>query len=242
MPVSVEVVIPVLNEEKGLPVAVEKITAFTRLHPAWEWRIRVADNGSTDRTQQVAQELASGRPDITVTYLSQRGRGRALKQAWLESTADVRCYTDVDLSTDLKHLPQLVRAVTEEGADIAIGSRLMKGSEVVGRSLKREITSRGYSALFRTMFCTPFHDAQCGFKAVSAQTAQSLLPHIKDNAWFFDTELLLIALKNGWKIKEVPVHWEDDPDSRVKVIQTAWQDVKGLLRLRFGGIPKVRRT
>ncbi len=242
MPVSVEIVIPVLNEEKALPVAIGRLTEFVASHPGRDWQIRVADNGSTDRTQAVAQELARGRTDLGVTYLTQRGRGRALKQAWLESKADVRCYMDVDLSTDLKHLRQIVDAVADQGYDLAIGSRLIKGSEVVGRSLKREIASRGYSCLFRGMFCTPFRDAQCGFKAVSAGAAQSLLPLVKNNHWFFDTELLLIAQKNGFKIKEVPVHWEDDPDSRVKVIKTAWEDVKGLLRLRFGGIPKAARV
>ena len=242
MPVTVEIVIPVLNEEKGLPVAIAKLTEFVKAHPGRDWRFKVADNGSTDRTQQIAQELAKGRPDLTVTYLTQRGRGRALKKAWLESTADVRCYVDVDLSTDLRHLPRIVDAIADGGYEVAIGSRLVKGSEIVGRSLKREITSRGYSLLFRTMFFTPFHDAQCGFKAISARAAEAIIPHIKDTSWFFDTELLLIALKNGWKIKEVPVRWEDDPDSRVKVLKTAWEDVKGLLRLRIGGIPKAPRT
>ena len=241
MSVSVEIVIPVLNEDKALPVAVAKLREFARSHPGREWRFKIADNGSTDRTQEVARELAAGRPDLSVTYLTQRGRGRALKKAWLESGAGVRCYMDVDLSTDLKHLPQLVDAIASQGYDIAIGSRLAKGAEVVGRSLKREIASRGYSALFRTAFFTPFRDAQCGFKAISAQAATALVPLVKDNHWFFDTELLLIALKNGYKIKEVPVHWEDDPDSRVKIIQTAWEDVKGLARLRFGGVPKAQK-
>jgi glycosyltransferase involved in cell wall biosynthesis len=241
MPRSVEIVIPVLNEEKGLPVAIERLTEFVRAHPGRDWRIRVADNGSTDGTQEVARRLAAGRADLSVTYLTERGRGRALRQAWLESKADVRCYMDVDLSTDLKHLTQIVEAIEGGNYDLAIGSRLARGAEVVGRSTLREITSRGYSALFRTMFCTPFRDAQCGFKAISAEAASALLPHVKDNRWFFDTELLLIALKNGWRIKEVPVHWEDDPDSRVKIVATAVEDIKGLLRLRFGGMPRVPR-
>jgi len=136
-------------------------------------------------------------------------------------------------------VPELVSAIADEGNSLAIGSRLMGDSDVVNRTLKREITSRGYSALFRTMFFTKFKDAQCGFKAISADAANALVPLVKDNAWFFDTELLLIAQKNGYSIKEIPVRWVDDPDSRVKIISTAWEDIKGLLRLRFGGRPKV---
>lgn len=242
MSLTVEVVIPVLNEEDSLPAAISRLTEFTRKHPNREWRFKVADNGSTDRTQEVAKQLAAGRGDLTVTYLTLRGRGRALKKAWMESAADIRCYMDVDLSTDLRHLPQVVDAIADEGYDIAIGSRLAKGAEVVGRTLKREITSRAYSCLFRGVFFTPFRDAQCGFKAISGEAASALVPLVVDNHWFFDTELLLIALKNGWRIKEVPVRWVDDPTSRVKVIQTAWEDVKGLARLRFGGIPRAPKA
>ena len=160
------------------------------------------------------------------------------KRAWQESDADVRCYMDVDLSTGLQHLPEIVSAVADQEYDIAIGSRLLPESVVVGRSLTREITSRGYSLLFRSMFLTGFRDAQCGFKAISAAAATALTPLVKNNHWFFDTELLLIAEHSGYRIREIPVHWEDDPDTRVKVISTALEDVKGLLRLRFGGLPR----
>jgi glycosyltransferase involved in cell wall biosynthesis len=198
----------------------------------------IADNGSADRTREIATELAAQQVNLSLSKLGQRGRGRALKKAWGESDADVRLYMDVDLSTDLKSLPLLVTAVADDGFEIAIGSRLTKGSEVVDRTLKREITSRGYNILIHLFFpLTKFKDAQCGFKAISRKTAENILPLVKDNAWFLDTELLLLAGKAGYGIKEVPVHWEDDPDTRVKIISTAWEDVKGLLRLRFKGRP-----
>ena len=175
---------------------------------------------------------------MAVSRLDQRGRGRALKKAWLESDADVRLYMDVDLSTDLKALPPLVAAIAEDEYEVAIGSRLLPGSEVVDRTLRREITSRGYNALIHMLFPFPgFKDAQCGFKAVSRMAATNLVPLARDNAWFFDTELLLLANKARYRIKEIPVHWEDDPDTRVKIVSTAWEDVKGLLRLRFKGRP-----
>ena len=236
MPSTVDIVIPVLNEEVALPGCVEKLYAFIGENPDREWRVLIADNGSTDRTTEIAGELAEKYPTLSMSRLDQRGRGRALKQAWSESDADVRLYMDVDLSTDLKSLPELVAAIADDGYDVAIGSRLTKGSEVVDRTLKREITSRGYNILIHLFFpLTGFKDAQCGFKAVSRRSADNLIPLVKDNAWFFDTELLLLAGKAGYEIKEVPVHWEDDPDTRVKIISTAWEDVKGLLRLRFKG-------
>lgn len=241
MPVSVEVVIPVLNEERQLPESIRTLNAFLLQHPNRDWRILVADNGSTDRTQAVALELCEELPSVRLLRLEQRGRGRALKRAWLDSAADVRCYMDVDLSTDLRHLPEMVDAIADQGFDIAIGSRLSRGSIVVNRPLKREITSRGYSALFRAMFFTSFKDAQCGFKAVNRAAADAILPLVKDNGWFFDTEMLIIGQHSGFRIREIPVRWVDDPDSRVKILTTAIEDVKGLLRLRLGGIPKAER-
>jgi glycosyltransferase involved in cell wall biosynthesis len=236
MATTVDIVIPVLNEEVALPGCVEKLYAFIADHPDRDWRIVIADNGSTDRTREIATELAGKHSSLSLSTLDQRGRGRALKKAWGDSDADVRLYMDVDLSTDLKALPALVAAVADDGYEIAIGSRLTKGSEVVDRTLKREITSRGYNILIHLFFpLTKFKDAQCGFKAVSRKAAENLVPLAEDNAWFFDTELLLLAGKAGYGIKEVPVHWEDDPDTRVNIISTAWEDVKGLLRLRFKG-------
>ncbi|NQW19949.1 MAG: glycosyltransferase family 2 protein [Chloroflexi bacterium] len=238
MATTVDIVIPVLNEEVALPACIEKLFAFTANHTDRDWRIVVADNGSTDRTTEIATELAEKYSALSVSRLDQRGRGRALKKVWGESDADVRLYMDVDLSTALTALPPLVAAIADDGYEMAIGSRLIKGSEVVDRTLKREITSRGYNILIHLFFPqTKFKDAQCGFKAISRNTAENILPLVKDNAWFLDTELLLLAGKAGYGIKEVPVHWEDDPDTRVKIIATAWEDVKGLLRLRFKGRP-----
>jgi hypothetical protein len=148
---------------------------------------------------------------------------------------------DVDLSTGLEALPKLADAIAKEGFDIAIGSRLAKGSKVERRTLKREITSRGYNILIKLMFFTRFSDAQCGFKGLSRAAADAILPVAKDTGWFLDSEILIIGEKRGFKIKDIPVHWVDDPDTRVKIVQTAWRDIKGLLRLRFGGIPKVKR-
>ena len=242
MSISLDVVIPCLNEERALPVSVRRLHEFmSEAMAGYDWAIVVADNGSTDGTLDAAESLSTEFPEVRCTRLEQRGRGRALRRAWTESRADVVAYMDVDLSTDLGSLPPLVSAIADDGYDLAIGSRLLPDSQVVGRTLKREITSRGYSLLFRAMFFTTFRDAQCGFKAVSRRAADDLAPLVQDNGWFFDSELLILAQKCGYRIRELPVHWEDDPDTRVRILRTAWEDVKGLLRLKFGGVSKARR-
>ena len=191
----------------------------------------IADNGSTDKTLAVAQALSQQYSHVTYVHLDLKGRGRALRKAWLESKADVVAYMDVDLSTKLTAFPPLIKAL-DEGYGVAIGSRLVRGSRVK-RGFKREITSRTYNLLIKLMFCPGFHDAQCGFKAVKRDVVQEIVPFIKDQAWFFDTELLLLAQKKGYRIKEVPVEWVDDAGTTVKVAKTAWEDVKGLFRVRF---------
>jgi len=228
---SVDVVIPAYNEEKDLPRCIAVLWDYLNEHLSYRWQIVIADNGSTDKTLTVAQALSQQYPGVACIHLEQKGRGRALRKAWLESKADAVSYMDVDLSTKLDAFPPLIKAL-DEGYGVSIGSRLVGGSRVK-RGLKREITSRTYNLLIKLMFCPSFHDAQCGFKAVKRDVVQEIVPFIKDQAWFFDTELLLLAQKKGYRIKEVPVEWVDDAGTTVKVAKTAWEDVKGLFRVRF---------
>ena len=239
--IKLDVVLPGLNEEVGLENTVETLSAFMyERMDGYDWRIVIADNGSTDGTQSIGRRLASERERVEYLRLEQRGRGRALKYAWTQSDADVVSYMDMDLSTDLEYLPLLVAAVADDGHDVAIGSRLKRGARVIGRSPKREFISRCYSLIFRTMFLTGFQDAQCGFKAVGRRAVEEVLPLVKDTGWFFDTELLILCEKNGYGVEEVPVRWVDDPDSRVRIVSTAYEDLKGLARLRFGGLRESR--
>lgn len=233
---SVEIVVPVYNEEAALPDSIRRLTAFLAANLSNPWRVTIADNASVDATRAVAESLRREIPGVDYFYLPQKGRGLALRTAWLNSAADIVSYMDVDLSTDLAHFPQLIAAL-ESGAHIAIGSRLSRESRVT-RGFKREFTSRCYNRLIKAMFFTAFPDAQCGFKALTRPAAQALLPPIVNNNWFFDTELLLIAAKRGYRISSIPVRWQDDPTSTVNITGTALEDIKGLLRLRFGGIPK----
>jgi len=233
---TVELVIPVYNEAHVLAQSIGTLTAFLGAQLPYAWRIVIADNASTDGTLAVAQRLAAAERRVTVLHLAEKGRGRALKTAWLGSAADVLSYMDVDLSTELAAYPALIRAIAEEGYDLASGSRLARGSRT-RRSLKREALSRGYNALIRAVLWTHFSDAQCGFKALSRRAAQALLPRVANPTWFFDTELLVLAEKKGYRLKELPVRWVEDPDTRVKLASTIGEDLRGLWRLRTQPLP-----
>ncbi|MGC8787469.1 MAG: dolichyl-phosphate beta-glucosyltransferase [Anaerolineae bacterium] len=238
--VRVDVVIPVYNEEKDLERSIHTLRQFLHEHVDYDWRIVIADNASKDRTLEIAQELSQRYPgEVTYIHLDQKGRGRALRKAWTESDADILSYMDVDLSTDLSAFPPLINSLIDSEYDVAIGSRLKKGAQVQ-RGLKREIISRIYNLMIKVMFFNKFSDAQCGFKAVTRRAVREIVPLIKDQAWFFDSELLLLAERLGYKIYEVPVKWRDDPDSRVNIVNTAWEDIKGLFRVRFSNIGKKR--
>jgi len=239
--VRVDVVIPVYNEEGDLARSVTTLRRFMLNHVAHDWRIVVADNASTDRTLDIAKELAAlYRNQVTYVHLDQKGRGRALRRAWTESDADVVTYMDVDLSTDLSALPVLIEALIDSEYDVAIGSRLARGAQVE-RGLKREVISRIYNLMIKVMFWHGFSDAQCGFKGVTRRAVREIVPLIEDQAWFFDSELLLLAERMGYQIFEVPVRWRDDPDSRVRIVSTAWEDIKGLFRVRFSSVGRRSR-
>lgn len=239
--VTIDIVIPVLNEEVTLPLCVEKLVSFCDKHMSrYQWKIVIADNGSQDKTAVIAQKLAGQFSQVSVTTLLMAGRGRALKKTWIDSEAQLLAYMDVDLSTDVNALPKAVDSVLNGGYDVAVGSRLLKGSRVEGRTLIRTITSWSYSCLFRLFFLVSFRDAQCGFKVLSRPVADYIVPLVEDTGWFFDTELLILAEKNGFRVLEIPVLWVDDPDSRVKILKTAWEDLKGLARLRFGGLARAK--
>jgi glycosyltransferase involved in cell wall biosynthesis len=228
---KVDLVIPVLNEAKALEKSVRTVREFLGRTFPYPWQVTVADNGSTDGTFEIAQRLARECADVHCFRLEQRGRGRALRHAWTRSDADILAYTDVDLSTELEALEKLCRGIHEGGYDLGTGSRLLPQSQVT-RGAKREFISRCYNVFVKCVLFTHYSDAQCGFKAVSKRVVRDIVPQVKDEAWFFDTELLTLAEKQGYRILDVPVRWIDDDDSRVKIVSTAWEDIKGVMRVR----------
>jgi glycosyltransferase involved in cell wall biosynthesis len=231
--VTVDVVIPVYNEERDLEPSVTKLREFLAENCQYRWRILIADNASRDTTLAIAQDLSARFPDqVAHIHLDAKGRGRALKAAWMSSDADVVSYMDVDLSTNLRHFMPLIAPLARGEYHIATGSRLMRGARVT-RQLKREVVSRAYNLIVKAMFPSRrFSDAQCGFKALTRRAVAELVPHLVDNNWFFDSELLLRAEQRGYRVWEVPVEWIEDLDTRVKIVPTAIEDLKGLWRVR----------
>ncbi|MFJ9535656.1 glycosyltransferase [Streptomyces sp. NPDC101225] len=225
-----DVVVPVFNEQRDLERCVRRLHGHLRETFPYPFRITVADNASTDATPRIAARLAAELPETEWLRLAAKGRGRALHAAWSGSRAPVLAYLDVDLSTDLAALLPLVAPLISGHSDIAIGTRLARGSRVV-RGPRREVISRCYNALLRSTLAVGFTDAQCGFKAVRRDVAERLLPLVQDSGWFFDTELLVIAERAGLRIHEVPVDWVDDPDSRVDILSTAVADLCGIARI-----------
>ena len=226
-----DILLPVYNEEHVLEKSVTTLRAFLQENVKdFDWIITIGDNASIDNTLTVARDLEKRFEDVRVFHLDRKGRGRMVKYAWQKSEADILSYMDIDLSTDLNSFPPMVKAIME-GYDVAIGSRQYKGADVE-RSFKREAISRGYIWILKLFLRFPFTDAQCGFKAVSRKLVEDLFPRIEDDEWFFDTELLYLAHRNGYKVKELPVRWIEDTDSRVKIMRTAWLDIKGVMRMR----------
>ncbi|MCW2898378.1 MAG: hypothetical protein JWO67_643 [Streptosporangiaceae bacterium] len=241
-----EVVIPVHNEESVLADSARRLHAYLSGTFPYAFRITIADNASTDATWRIATDVAGELTDVRAVHLEHKGRGRALRRVWSTSDADVVAYMDVDLSTDLDAFLPLIAPLISGHSDLAIGTRLSRGAAVV-RGPKREVISRVYNLLLHTTLAARFSDAQCGFKAGRAEIVQALLPRVEDEEWFFDTELLLLAERNGLRIHEVPVDWVDDPDSRVDVPRTALDDLRGMWRvgrgmLGDGALAPVRRS
>src|SRR6195952_5932145 len=220
---AVDVVIPVDNEQDDLARAVRRLHTYLTNSLPYSFGITIADNASTDKTGDIADELAEYYDEVGVLHLAQKGRGRALKAAWGSSGATVLAYMDVDLSTDLAALLPLIAPLLTGHSDLALGSRLARGSRVV-RGTKREFISRSYNQILRRTLSAHFSDAQCGFKAIRSDVAKQLLPLVQDDGWFFDTEMLVLAERSGLRIHEVPVDWVDDPNSSVDIVATAMTD------------------
>jgi putative flippase GtrA len=227
---DVEIVIPVYNEEQALEATIRRLHEFLSGELPFSWQITIADNASTDRTPEIARALTHELNHVGVLRLEQKGRGRALRAAWAASAARVVAYMDVDLSTDLRGLLPLLAPLLSGHSQVAMGSRLATGSRVV-RGAKREFISRAYNAILRIVLRARFSDAQCGFKAVRGDVLGELLEAVRDEGWFFDTELLVLAQRRGMRIHEVAVDWVDDPDSRVDIVSTALSDLRGVARL-----------
>jgi Glycosyl transferase family 2 len=240
VPLDVEIVVPVYNEASQLVARITELRRFLDHSFPFRALVTIVDNASTDATYDVADALSRSLPGVAAMRLERKGRGYALRAAWLSSTAPVVAYMDVDLSTSLSALLPLIAPLLSGQRDVAIGTRLARGAHVV-RGPKRELISRAYNLLLKVSVRGRFSDAQCGFKALRRESALQLLPLVEDDEWFFDTELLVTAQRLGLRIGEVPVDWVDDPDSRVQILRTACNDLRGVWRISGGRARQLAR-
>lgn len=231
-----DVTIPVLNEEATLAQNVLVLHAFLQKHfiQPNQWKIVIADNGSEDRTRQIAQELSEEYPAIDWVSVPRRGVGLALKTSWSQSTADIVGYMDLDLATDLPHFLEAYAALAEKEYDLVYATRLHQKSEVINRSLKREIASRGFNFLLKAYLGTSFSDGMCGFKFLKREHLPVLMTAgAQNDGWFFSTELLTVAEWKQLKLYELPVKWTDDvSSSRVEILPLAQRYIKSMIALK----------
>lgn len=231
-----DVTIPVLNEEATLAQNVAILYSFLKDHfqSPEQWQIVIADNGSTDRTLEIAKELSEKWQEVKYLKVPKKGVGLALKTSWSQSKADIVGYMDLDLATDLKHFLEAYQALAENDYDLVYGTRLHPDSKVIGRTLKREISSRIFNFLLRFYLGIGFSDGMCGFKFLKRKHYPSVYEGgAQNDGWFFSTELLTVAEWQQLKIYELPVKWTDDiSSSRVKIIPLARQYLKAMHQLK----------
>lgn len=230
-----DITIPVLNEEETLDRQVRFLHQFLCTHfpNRQDWKIVIADNGSTDATPRIAEELGRELPEVQLVRVPEKGVGLALKTSWAQSTADMVGYMDLDMATDLQHFLEAHRAIAE-GYDVVYGTRLHARSKVIGRTITREITSRVFNFIVQTYLGVRFSDGMCGFKWLR----RAHVPALREggavsNGWFFSTELLAIAEWKGLRLYELPVVWTDDAaNSKVNIPRLAKQYLRAMAVLK----------
>ncbi len=232
-----DIVIPVLNEQRRLENGVITLYQFLKNNHIHNCKIIIADNGSTDKTPEISVQLAEKHPEIQYISLKNKGVGLALKTAWAQSEADVIGYMDVDLATDLKHMTQVISLFEEHKNIIINGSRNLPTSHVVNRKWTRRVTSWGFNKLLQLLLNVHFSDGMCGFKFISREYFKTISQYgLTNDGWFFCTELLYVGEKLNLSLIEIPVNWQDDGDSRVKIISLSLYYLKEILRLRYSSI------
>ncbi len=236
------VVIPAHNEEGVIAQNLERIfETFPRILSGYDWHVLVAENGSSDATVSRVQNLTTTYPRLELLSLSERGKGNAIRTAWMTREADLFAFMDADLSAELSDLPRLFEALSE--ADIAVGSRWHPDA-VVQRSKTRAALSRAYNTIARLALALPAQDLQCGLKAVRQHVVRDLLSKTTHDGFFFDTELLALAHHEDYRVVEVPITWTESPtpgrQSKIKLGRTSWELLTNLWELR-GRLHRLRK-
>lgn len=228
------IVIPAFNEESVLKQSVLKIFDFCESNLPDAYQIIIADNKSTDQTAKIGRALAQRLRPVDYLYVGLKGKGAAIRSGFSKYSADIYCFMDADLATDLSALPLLIKGINQ-GWDVVIGSRFAKESKV-RRSLPRKIFSWGYHAIAKIFLNLKIKDLPCGFKGINQKVKENVLPQVRNNEWFFDSELVVLAEKQGYKIKEIPISWSDPrkgrDKSRVRTLPLAINYLKEIIALR----------
>jgi len=221
--VEVSVVLPAYDEEDTIEHTVET-TLDTLASFCDSFEVIVAEDGCSDRTPEIADRLAREDSRVRHVHSDERlGRGGALERAFEATRGDTLVYYDTDLATEMDHLEELVESVRTEGYDVATGSRRMPGARQP-RETERGVASDGYNTLVRLVLRSSLRDHQCGFKAFDREALFALRPDVRDEHWFWDTELLVKAQRRGYRVKEFPVEWEPKDDTTVDLVR----DVLGM--------------
>ena len=212
---KLSVVIPVFNDVKGLENAIPK-TVSTLESFGVSFEIIIAEDGSTDGTRELAEDFCKMDSRIVLNHSDlRRGKGGALSDSLEVSQGELFCFFDVDLSTDLRHISDLLEKISA-GYDIIIGSRMIAGAEVI-RSGNREFTSKAFNFLVRTLLHSKIHDHQCGFKCFRADALRKIIPYVKSRGWTWDTEVLSLAEASGLSVLEIPVIWTQGGATNVRL-------------------------
>ncbi len=230
---SVDIVIPVYYKEAPhLAGRVEQQLSYYRQHlRGYQWRIVIANNGAKKDVLAVVRDLMKKNPEVSYTDIDTPGRGIALRHTWLGSASDILLYMDADLATSLDSVVPMLYQLTH-GCDVVTGSRYVPGAKVQ-RTLSRLILSKVYNYLLRFVLGLDVADSQCGFKGIRREVAQRVLPHVKDQWWFFDTEMLYVAKKMGYAVREIPVEWYEQDETSVQLVRVSLDYIKNILRLRL---------
>ena len=232
---SINIIFPVLNEEKRLVHGIEESVKFMRANIKMPFQLNIVDNGSTDKTESLAKELCEQIPELHYTKIKEKGLGIAFREGVKNNTCDYVGYMDIDLATNLKHLIQVQELfLNDESIEFINGSRFHRESVVKGRKWYRNITSYGLLILLHMFFNMKATDSICGFKFFKKETVEKLIAESSqdENGWFFIIEMLLRAERSGVKIYELPVEWYDDSQTKVKFIATITNYIKNIHRLR----------
>jgi dolichyl-phosphate beta-glucosyltransferase len=224
------IIIPAHNEERRLPASLEQVFAFLDTQE-YEAEVLVIENGSTDRTLEVAQAFAARHPNLRVIHEPRRGKGLAVRRGMLEAHGQYRFMCDADLSMPIEEVGKFLPPQLSP-FDIAIGSREVRGAVRYDEPSYRHLGGRLINLVIRVLILPRLRDTQCGFKCFRAEVANDLFRRQLMDGWSFDIEVLYLAERAGYKIVEVPVDWYYRPESKVSAVRDALHMVEDILRIR----------